>query len=150
MYRGAASVVRIFVRGSAVRPRTTSRRSGGFTVLELMIALTVLIIGIAGILAMQMTGMRSSAYARHATEASVLAEDKMEVLRTVSLATYADGSEDVNSQGVVDGDGMKYTREWTIVDNGDGLATLTVTVGWLEGGDLSDSHAVVLTTRRIL
>jgi type IV pilus assembly protein PilV len=54
-----------------------ARGAGGFTVIELLVALTVLAVGITGILSLQMTSLRATSYSRHATEAAVLAEDRM-------------------------------------------------------------------------
>jgi len=129
-------------------PRVVER-SGGFTLVELMIALTVLLIGISGILAMQLTSMRATAYSRHATEAAVIAEDTMEVLRTqpsASLVTTA--PENVDAQGIPDPQGY-YTREWTVTWDGAGtLATLTVIVRWFERG--VEPHAITLRTQRNL
>ncbi len=116
----------------------------GFTMLELMIALTVLLIGIAGIVGMQMSAMRASAYSRHATEASVLAEDKMEELRTVPLGAIVAASDTVDARG--NAAPGPFTRAWALTWNGAATANLTVTVSWLERG--SDSHSVAFTTVR--
>jgi len=88
--------------------------------------------------------VRGSAYARHATEASVLAEDKMEVLRTLPLAGFGDGSEQVDAQGIPEPDGP-YTRSWTIAADGP-LASVAVTVTWQEQG--SEPHAITFRTQR--
>ena len=120
----------------------------GFTLIELLIALTVLLIGISGILAMQLTSMRSTAYSRHATEATVLAEDQMESLRTIPIASVANGTENVDAQGNVSATGF-YTRTWSVSWNATGtVATLMVTTGWLERG--FEPHAIVLRTQRAL
>ena len=134
------------------RPR---RSEGGFTIIELLIALTVLIIGLTGIVQLQMSGVRASSYARHSTEASVLAEDKMEQLRTAPLVVDAD-SETVDASGNDDPDGDGdpvddgfYIREWTIADLGAGVWSVEVAVTWYERGDVDDDHTVTLRTRRI-
>jgi Tfp pilus assembly protein PilV len=118
------------------------RARGGFTLLELLIGLTVLMIGVSGILAMHVTAMRATAYSRHATEATVLAEDKMEELRTQPVAA---GSDHVNGQGLPE-DGGFYERIWTVAPIAGGGAVLTVRVQWLERG--RDEHAIVLRTQR--
>jgi type IV pilus assembly protein PilV len=128
---------------------TASRLNGGqkgFTIIELMIALTVLLIGIAGIVALQITSLRGTAYSRHATEATVLAEDLMEVLRTTPIATLVVPDTDtVDAQGLQDPDGA-YTRAWDIDWNGN-VGNLEVRVTWLERG--SESHTIVLNTVRL-
>jgi prepilin-type N-terminal cleavage/methylation domain-containing protein len=112
--------------------RRRRRNQRGFTLIELMIALTVLLIGVSGILSLQLVSFQSTAYSRHATEAAVLGEDKMEQLRTVPVSTLAPGSEQVNALGIPDTNGL-YNRSWTISWNGN-VGTLIVTVTWNEEG----------------
>ena len=127
------------------RPDPDSRRDqGGFTIIELMIALTILLIGITGILSMQLTALKATSYSRHATEASVLAEDLMEELRTLPISTVVGGSETVDAQGNYDPQGV-FTRAWTISSGS--LATISVTVSWNEHGN--EPHAIVLRTQRL-
>jgi type IV pilus assembly protein PilV len=120
------------------------RGQGGFTIIELMIALTILLIGITGILSMQLTSMKATSYSRHATEASVLAEDLMEELRTLPITDVVNGSETVDAQGNFDAQGI-FTRTWTVATAGT-LVTVTVTVSWNEHGN--EPHAIVLRTQR--
>jgi prepilin-type N-terminal cleavage/methylation domain-containing protein len=129
-----------------VAQRVTRAHPGqrGFTVVEVLIALLVLLIGMAGILSMQLTSVRATAFSRHATEASVLAEDKMEELRTMPTAALADASDQVDARGVLDPQGL-YTRAWTIASVPPHLA-ITVTVSWLEQG--GEPYDIALTTMR--
>jgi type IV pilus assembly protein PilV len=129
------------------RPRPRPAGERGFTVIEVMIALTILLIGIAGLLAMQLTAVRANAFSRHATEAASLAEDKMEWLRTQPIA---DGttSDVVNALGIPGGDGLNYTRKVTIT-SGTTEATIDVEVSWTEA-DGGDPHSISLSTLRSL
>jgi len=106
----------------------------GFTLIEVLIALLVLMIGMAGILSLQLTSMKATAFSRHATEASSLAEDKVEDLRTVPLnsARFANGTDTVDSRGVADANGL-YTRTWTITPGAE-TTIVTVSVAWTERG----------------
>ena len=108
--------------------------------------MTVLLIGISGILAFQVATMHSSSYSRHVTEAAVLGEDKMEQLRTVPIATLVAGTEQINARGLIDPTGP-FTRDWTISWVGN-IATITVGVTWLEQGE--EPHRVVYRTQRVL
>ena len=136
---------------SGQRHRRGARRGErGFTLVEMLIALTVLLIGVSGILTMHLTSMRATAYSRHATEASVLGEDKLEELRTIPVETVtAGGPVVVNAQGIPDVDGM-YTITWNMVWDplGTGVGNQTVTVAWKEGG--AEDHAIVFRTQRSL
>jgi len=108
---------------------------GGFTLIEVLIALLVLLIGMAGILSLQLTSMKATSFSRHATEASSLAEDKVEDLRTVPLgsARFANGTDQVDARGVADAEGP-YTRTWTI-NPGAETTIVNVSVSWTERGN---------------
>ena len=129
----------------ATAQRTRSA-DGGFTVIEIMIALTVLLIGIGGILSLQMSGLRASGYSRHAAEAAVVAEDKMELMLLAPATSVVSGSDKVNELGIPDADG-RYNRTWT-VNTVSSIATIEVEVEWFERG--SDSHKIRVHTQRAL
>lgn len=124
--------------------RAGRRGEEGFTVVEVMIAMLVLVIGLAGILSLQLTAIRATSFSRHATEASLLAEDKMEALRTVPAATLVAGTDTVNAGGMVDAEGL-YTREWTITAGG-ATTAVTVAVTWSEQG--SEPYTITMSTLR--
>ena len=123
-----------------------SREEAGFSLLEILIGITVLLIGVAGLLSMQTSALRNSAYSRHSTEAAMLAQDKMEQLRTEDLLGAAVGPEVIDEQGIPDADGL-YTRDWNIVDTGP-FIDIEVTVTWREGGSADQEYRVTLRTRR--
>jgi prepilin-type N-terminal cleavage/methylation domain-containing protein len=56
------------------------RARGGFTLVEVMLAVVLLAIGVLAMLALQMSAMRGSQLGRHYTEASQVARDTMEGL----------------------------------------------------------------------
>ena len=121
------------------------RRDRGFTVMEVLIALMILVIGMLGVVAMQKGAYSATSYSRHATEAAVLAEDKLEKLRTMPITALADDSDLVDANGVANDEGP-FTREWTRVD--DGLVTvISVTVTWEEG---NGAHSITFRTLRNL
>lgn len=113
-------------------PNKSRRTQDGFTIIEVLIALTILLIGIAGLLSMQLSSMRATSFSRHATEASTLAEDKMEALRIIPTAALIGGTDTVDSRAVIDPNAM-YTRTWTLGLVGTDTV-LTVTVSWVERG----------------
>ena len=127
-----------------VSRRPARRGERGFTVVEVLIAMLVLVIGFAGILSLQLTAMRATSFSRHATEASVLAEDKMEELRTIPVATLANGNDTVDARGVPDALGL-FTRAWTITTGG-ATTAVTVAVSWDEQG--SEPYTISMSTLR--
>lgn len=129
---------------TAGRREAPRDRQRGFSLIELMVGLTVLLIGITGILAMQMTALHASGYSRRATEASVLAGDRMEALRTIPAANIVSRlapGERVNALGVLDAQGL-YERTWVVTNNPDGTIGVVVTVSWMERG--TELHAINL------
>lgn len=128
-------------------PAARDRQQGGFTIIEIMIALVVLLAGMAGILMLQLTSTEATSFSRHATEASVLAEDKMETLRTTPVFQLTSDDDRVDALGVPDDVAGFYSRQW-VIEPGD-PTTITVEVLWREKEDLSeDPYSIVMRTQR--
>lgn len=127
------------------KPRDPRRRGQqGFTIIEVLIALLVLLIGMAGMLSLQLTAMKATGFSRHATEASILAEDRIEYLRTAPIATLTSSSDQVDARGTLDDTGL-FTRTWTVTPDTD-TTTITVAVTWLEQG--AESYTISMSTLR--
>ena len=102
----------------------------GFTMVELMIAVLLSAIAMSGIIALFLSQNRASGVSRHTSEASALAQDKLEKLRTMSTATGS--SDTVDAQGNA-GSANMYTRTWTVsAGSGSGYSDLRVDVQWQE------------------
>ncbi|CAN5850704.1 N/A [soil metagenome] len=112
---------------------------------EVMVAILVTAIALIGIMALYISGSRASSYSRHTTEASVLAEDGIERLRSQAVPTAVTIS-GVNEQGVAGG---LFTRTSTVVGPIGTAPTayydLTVAVTWSEDGR---ARTVKLNARR--
>jgi prepilin-type N-terminal cleavage/methylation domain-containing protein len=97
----------------------------GFTLIEVMIAVLLTVIAVVGIVALYRTESRASSYSRRSTEATMLATDKLEKLRTLATATA--GSESaIDAQGVAGG---MFDRVWTVTV-GTSYTDIAVRVGW--------------------
>lgn len=97
---------------------------------EVMVALLLTAVAVMGILGLYLAELRSSAYTRHSSEAVLLAQDKLEQLRT-QVAAAATGSEaGIDERGQTPG---MFTRRWTVA-LGTGVADVSVTVSWSEDG----------------
>ena len=106
--------------------RMRRREEAGFTMIEVMIAVLLTVIAVIGIIALFMTETRAAAYSRRATEATNLATDKLEKLRTLTTPTA--GSETtVDAQG--DTTTGMFERKWT-VSVGTTYTDIAVQVGW--------------------
>ena len=67
-----------------------ARTSAGFSLLEVMIALSVLGVGIIGMLALQVTAMKLSGDSRVKTEAAFLAQQQVEIFHTMTPTEVTD------------------------------------------------------------
>jgi prepilin-type N-terminal cleavage/methylation domain-containing protein len=130
--------------------RPVGGAEAGFTLIELMIALAVLIIGIAGILTLQVTQLHATAFSRHAGEAALLGERKLEGLRTqpiasaCTLASHVACTEQVDALGNSVAAPQGYSVEWYF--EGARPTKVTVVVGWQERQ--KDAHNLQFTSQR--
>jgi len=68
------------------------QRTSGFTLIEVMIVVSILAFGLLALSAMQIKAMHGSGRGRHMTSAAAIAENKMEQLQQDPWATIADTS----------------------------------------------------------
>ena len=115
--------------------------------IEVMIALVLTALAIMGIIALYITETKASGFSRHTTEAAVLAQDKIEKLRTQGAAANQGPTSEVNinERGGTVSAGI-YTRTYQEVV-GLNYADLTVTVTWSDDGL---AHAITMRARRNL
>ena len=111
---------------------------GGFTLVEITIALGVFAIGMLALAAMQLHAMRAGSSGRHATQAAAIAQSRMEQLqrlRWTDLATTAGAFTapiPENNSVQVPGGGpddveMTYAVDWRVAD---------VEAGWTRSVDV--------------
>ena len=117
--------------GNRAQERVTRPRSqGGFTMIEVMVSLLVTAVAVMGILGVYLTQVRSSSYSRHTSEAVILAQDKVEQLRTQTAAAASGTESNISERGVATG---IFTRRWTVTPS-TSYADIAVTVTWFEDG----------------
>jgi type II secretory pathway pseudopilin PulG len=106
------------------------RREGGFTIIEALVALLIMTFGMLAISGMQMTLSQNSDISKQRTEATRLANEKMEQLRAyTSIAEWnalASGSDNITTN-------TQYTRTWSLAgSNTNTYRPVTVNVSWLD------------------
>ena len=113
--------------------------------IEVMAALLLTGLAAAGVLGMYAVQVRSSVYSRHTVEASELAQDELERLRTIAApATTTTGSQtNLDEKGKATTSGT-FSRSWTVTPGTD-YCDLVVTVAWNEDGV---ARQVVMRGRR--
>ena len=126
-----------------VDDRNESRPQGGFTMIEVMIAILLTVIAVIGMMALFRIETRASGLSRRETEAAVLAQDKLEEVRTWSMPAVSPTGTDANIDALGNTGGM-FTRSWSITANGDAY-NVQITVSWSDDGV---SRTVVYNSQR--
>jgi len=119
----------------------------GFTLIEVLAALVLLLITLLGLSSLLTTTIQANAYARRMTTATSLAQDKLEEIRNMAYTAVTTGSDSspLTETGGTGGSGAIYTRSWTVATDSPiaGTKTVTVTVTWT---DQMGPHTVQLQT----
>jgi type IV pilus assembly protein PilV len=118
-------------------------KQNGFTLIEVLIGLIILAIGILAVAGMQITSIIGTSFSNNLSQASVIAQDRIEFLKGLPLndvrldtGTYNDGS-------IILPNGT-FNRTYTSTrDVNFNFATIVYTVTWLEKGV---SHSVSFRT----
>lgn len=127
----------------ATRAESLKARWGGFTLLEVLVALLIFAFGLLAVAALVLTSIQSIGQARHMTDATNLAQQRMEALTNTPYASVVTGAHANNPITVTGAAGGIYTSTWTVTDNtpATGMKRVTVTTSWT---DKDGTHSVAL------
>lgn len=109
----------------------------GFSLLEVLIGLVILAIGLLAIAGMQITAIKGNYFSSSLTQATILAQDKMEELKNLPYASLSSGTDTKTVSGTI------FTRQFTVVNTTNTMKTITVTVQWTDGGNRSISLSTI-------
>lgn len=114
-------------------------KNNGFTLLEVLMAMAIFLIGILAVGSMQIAAVEDNASARKRTEAATWAADQAENLMSLPYVNILDGGP------VIEG---AYTIRWDVDENVPltNTKTITVRVTWNDRG--SRSYSVDFMKRR--
>jgi type IV pilus modification protein PilV len=109
------------------------RNQGGFTILEVLIAVSVFSFALLALAQMQIMAIQTNATSQQRTTAITLAQDKMEILKRLPYTQISTGN---------DVSGL-FARSWNVQNDfpSSGMKTINLTVSWAAG-----SKAVTLQT----
>ena len=105
--------------------RTNSK---GFTLIEVLITLVIMAVSLLALAGLMATTTKSNAAGGHITEASTLAQDRLEELRAVQWDNIPVGAASDQRSGST---GMNYVRNLNVQQNGS-LKTVTITISWAD------------------
>ncbi|MFH0844696.1 MAG: prepilin-type N-terminal cleavage/methylation domain-containing protein [Pseudomonadota bacterium] len=103
-------------------------RDDGFSLVEMLVAISILAVGLLGMAALQGTAIRGNAFGMRNTEAVALIEDKIEEYKNTPYANIAEGSTTETNLGT---SGI-FTRTTTVQKDVpvNDTKTLTVQISW--------------------
>ena len=121
----------------AERQKRTVFTEKGFTLLEILIAISIFAIGVLAVASMQISAIRGNRLGNEVTQATFLAQDKLEELKNSSdIASVPDSND---QQGI-------FTRSWQITPATGDSRLVTVTVTWTVGGASRNMALRTVTT----
>jgi prepilin-type N-terminal cleavage/methylation domain-containing protein len=135
--------------------RRRRRNAGGFTLIEVMIALVISLVGLLGALGLTISIMTGGTFSRNMTEASTLVQSKLEAVNSQVITLTAPVNGLVSPTECVDAFGTAqatpctvYTRLTTWSLTTDGLRRrVVVEVDWTDGAGVV--HSVSASAERI-
>jgi prepilin-type N-terminal cleavage/methylation domain-containing protein len=117
--------------------RSPRRGERGFTLLEVLVALLVTIIGLAGVLMMQSNTARANRQNAEFTHASMIAEETMEGARGTDIDTLLNNSPITYTPQTDRGITYNITLTAARISTGSNLVLLTSAVSYSEDKDTS-------------
>lgn len=125
------------------RPRPASQSAAGFTLIEAMASLAILGFFLLGIAWHQMGSVHSVAHARHVSDATNLAQQRLEDMLRLPVASLASGANASNPITETGAAGGIYAQSWTVRTDPrvSSLREVEVAVQW---SDKEGSHLVAV------
>ena len=112
----------------------------GFSLLEVLVGLVVLAFGLLATAGMQLTSIQGNHFSSDLTQATVLAQNKLEELKNLPFSDpklkNPASAQQVTMSGIV------YTVQYTVATPGNWMVLITADVRWADRGD----HRVTLST----
>ena len=112
----------------------------GFTLLEIVIALTIFAIGLVGLLSLFPIAFHSSKRASDLTEATIYAQEKIEELKR-------DGYDNLPADGTTGNFDSRFSWQIDRTNLSTGLDEIKLTVSWKEGGKSFSEEFVTYIAR---
>jgi type IV pilus assembly protein PilV len=118
--------------------RKTLKEAKGFSLIELLIAMSVLALGMLAAASMQYSAVRNNTQGNVSTQASMLAKAQLEMLKNQNIGSAVLVPGDYNDPSPIDENGNPggiYNRFWRIDPLGTAARRIRVTVQWTKFGE---------------
>lgn len=113
-------------------------REKGFTLTEVLVGLVILAVGVLAIAGLQIASIRGTSFSNDLRQASVLAQNRLEFLKSLSLAS----APELSGGDHVDVTSGIFQGKYTATNNGT-FATIQYTVQWMEK---NTTHSISFST----
>lgn len=109
--------------------KTKIAAARGFTLIEVLVAVSIFSIAVLGLAIGATTVMRANQTGLNTTIATNLAQDKLEELKAKTAANIVSGGPVTTTSG-----GVTFSRSWTVTSNSPvtGVKRIDVTVTWTD------------------
>jgi prepilin-type N-terminal cleavage/methylation domain-containing protein len=122
----------------------------GFSLIEVLVAIAIFAIGILAVAKMQYWNVRSNTTGNITTQATMLARQKIEELKSLDFAetdmglgNHSDSNNPIDENGNAGG---IYTRQWDVTNPlGGSTRQIQVTVSWTRHGQTRDIELTSIT-----
>jgi type IV pilus assembly protein PilV len=118
------------------------RKEGGFTLLELLVALTILSVGLLGTAALTTGIIRGNFFSKNITSATAVAQTTIEGAQRVGYtAVNAYVTDSSNVPPTVSMGGVSFSQSASVTNNSpaSNMKTISVTVSWSEANNAARS-----------
>ncbi len=123
------------------------QNNSGFTLIEILIAISLLSIVMLGLALMATAAVQQGDFVRNRTIGITLARDKIDNLKRLALSTPLSSANN-NSETDIDANGVegqgKFNRIVTIAGGPGQLTTLNVTLNWTDYKDNTITQTILL------
>ena len=117
--------------------QNTFNKNSGFSLIELLIAMSVMALGMLAAASMQYSAVRNNTTGNTSTQATMLAKATMEMLKNQDIDSTALAVGDYVDSSRVDANGNPggiYNRNWRVDPLGSSSRRISVTVEWTKFG----------------